>query len=71
MRDKWETWLESERAEFTKGGKRERASYELIANWFYETWNTTVSKELILKGSKKTITLISMEQLIIYILVYV
>ena len=44
MRDKWETWLESGKAEFAKGGKRKRASYELIANWVYETWTTTVSK---------------------------
>ena len=53
MRDKWENWLENGNVEFTKGGKRKPASYDLIGKWVHEAWITVGTKELIVKGFKE------------------
>ena len=36
MRKKWEKWMEAGEVEFTRSGKRKRASYEQVAKWVSE-----------------------------------
>ena len=50
MRKKWESWLQYGKHEYTKSGKRKRASYEMICGWVQEVWITLVLGESIVKG---------------------
>ena len=43
LKVKWTEWIASGVEEFTHQGNRRRASYELIANWIFETWKSVVN----------------------------
>ena len=53
LKDFWEEWLDTGRAEFTKSGNRKRASYELIANWVMEASNRIATDEKILTSFRQ------------------
>ena len=53
LKDFWEEWLDTGRAEFTKIGNRKRVSYELIANWVMEASNRVATDEKILTGFRQ------------------
>lgn len=38
MRQKWLEWLRSGDREYTRTGKRKRASYEVVAQWVSDAW---------------------------------
>ena len=38
LKNKWAEWLDHGEQEFTRTGKRRRASYEMIAQWVFEAW---------------------------------
>ena len=38
VRNRWENWIANGMAEFTKSGKRRKASYEMVAKWIHEEW---------------------------------
>ncbi len=46
MRNKWEEWIADGEVILTRGGRRKRASYSLVARWVLEAWNG-ISRELI------------------------
>ena len=49
VRESWEDWMANGEAEFSKTGKRRRASYEMITGWVAEAWKK-VQDVQILKG---------------------
>ena len=49
MCEKWEDWIENGEIEYTKIGKRKKASYQMICEWVAEVWKK-ISPEFIVKG---------------------
>ena len=45
LNDQWEEWLDNGKEEFTKSGKRRRASYEMVAQW-YKAWRDVATDEI-------------------------
>ena len=52
MRQQWEDWLANGEKEFTRSGRRKRASYEQVANWVVEAWQD-IPREMIQNSFKK------------------
>ena len=52
VRALWEDWMAHGKAEYTKTGKRRRASYEMVTGWVHNVWNK-VEDEQILKGFRE------------------
>jgi hypothetical protein len=48
MKQRWVSWLHAGVLEYTKTGKRKRASYNMVAQWVDESWKE-LSEELIRK----------------------
>ena len=53
MKEKSEDWIVNGDAKFTEKGNRKRASYQLVAEWAYDTWKKVANDELIIKGFRK------------------
>ena len=53
MKEKSEDWIVNGDAKFTEKGNRKRASYQLVAEWAYDTWKKVATDELIIKGFRK------------------
>ena len=53
MKEKSEDWIVNGDAKFTEKGNRNRASYQLVAEWAYDTWKKVANDELIIKGFRK------------------
>lgn len=51
LKDKWADWINCE-VEYTRTGKRKRASYEMVAKWAHEAWKK-VPNEIIFSGFKQ------------------
>ena len=52
LKNRWAEWLDHGEEDFTRTGKRRRASYEMIASWVEEAWRH-ITPELILKGFRE------------------
>ena len=52
LKNRWAEWLDHGEEDFTRTGKRRRASYEMIASWVEEAWRH-ITPELILIGSRE------------------
>ena len=46
VRERWNAWLQEGEKEFTRSGKRKRASYDMVAKWVVEAWDE-VPREMI------------------------
>ena len=53
LKNMWEEWLDSGKMEFTKSGKRNRASYEMVASWIHQAWKLVASQDMVLDGFRK------------------
>ena len=52
MRNRWDDWMSNGIAEYTKSGKRRRASYEMVCEWVHDEWKK-IDYETILKGFRE------------------
>ena len=50
MRELWEAWLTEGGVEYTRTGKRKHASYEMVAEWVLNAWNSIATDDYIMKG---------------------
>ena len=57
LKDQWEEWLDNGKEEFTKSGKRRRASYEMVAQWVHKAWRDDATDEIIVRDFSKLGTL--------------
>ena len=53
MRDFWETWPTESEEEYIRTEKRKKASYEMIAKWLHDSWNSLAADDFIMKGFKE------------------
>ena len=53
LKDQWEEWLDNGKEEFTKTGKRKRASYEMVAEWVHNAWEEVAMDEIIVRGFRE------------------
>ena len=54
LKEKWEDWIENGEAEYTEGGNRMRASYQVVAEWADDAWKKDA---LIMEGFRHCMTL--------------
>ena len=52
MRELWEAWLTEGEVKYTRTGKRKRTSYEMVAEWVLDAWNSIAADDYIVKGFK-------------------
>ena len=51
LKDQWEEWLDNGKEEFTKSGKRRRASYEMVvAQLVHKAWRDVATDKIIVRG---------------------
>ena len=50
LKDQWEEWLDNGKEEFTKCGKRSRASYEMVAQWVHKAWRDVATDKITVRG---------------------
>ena len=51
-RELWEAWLPKGEMEYTRTGKRKRASYEIVAEWVSHAWSSIATNDYTMKGFK-------------------
>ena len=52
-KQKWEDWVVNAEAELTEKKNRKRTSYQLVAEWAYDTWKKVATDESIIKGFRQ------------------
>ena len=52
IRLNWEKWMNQDKKEFTKSGRRKRATYAEVCKWVIDSWNY-ITSDTIRNGFKK------------------
>ena len=53
MRALWDALLTEGEVEYTRTGKRKRASYGMVAEWVSHAWNSIATDDYIMKGFRE------------------